>query len=42
MYADYEEHFARWQDVGRPTPPVLIVVANSIINAQTLFEHIAG
>lgn len=41
LYNDYERTFAAWED-KLATPPVMIVVANSIQNAEGLFEWIAG
>ena len=42
LYRHYEETFESWRSNGLPTPPVFIVVANTIANAQALYEHIAG
>ena len=41
LYRDYQRVFAAW-DGKLSTPPVMIVVANSIKNAEALFEWIAG
>ena len=41
LYADYENTFSAWEE-RLPTPPVMIVVANSIQNAEALFDWIAG
>ena len=42
MYDQYTEELDRWGDNGLPTPPVFIVVANTIANAEALYHHIAG
>ena len=42
MYEQYTEAHERWGDNGLPTPPVFIVVANTIANAEALYHHIAG
>ena len=42
MYEQYAEAHERWGDNGLPTPPVFIVVANTIANAEALYHHIAG
>ena len=42
MYEQYDEAHERWGDNGLPTPPVFIVVANTIANAEALYHHIAG
>ena len=42
MYEQYTEALERWGDNGLPTPPVFIVVANTIANAEALYHHIAG
>ena len=42
MYEQYDEAHERWGDNGLPTPPVFIVVANTIANAEALYPHIAG
>ena len=42
LYQHYEDTFVRWRENGIPTPPVFIVVANSVPNAEALFKHIAG
>ena len=47
LYRSYESKFQQWTSpdppgVPMPTPPVLIVVANSITNAISLSERIAG
>ena len=42
LYEQYTEALERWSDNGLPTPPVLIVVANNIANAESLYHHIAG
>ena len=39
---DWKRTFRVWREGGQPTPPVLIIVANNISNAQAIFEHIAG
>ena len=39
---DYTETLALWQQAGRAEPPVMIVVANDITNAEHLYRHIAG
>ena len=40
--SEWRRTFASAQDRGQPTPPVMIVVANTIDNAVALYEHIAG
>jgi type III restriction enzyme len=42
MYDQYTDVLERWDDNGLPTPPVFIVVANTIANAEALYHHIAG
>ena len=42
VVADWRHTLAVWQEVGQPTPPVLILVANSISNAVALYRHLAG
>ena len=47
LYASYENKYAQWMTPAppaepMPTPPVLIVVANSIPNAKAICEYIAG
>ena len=42
LYDQYSEAHERWADNGLPTPPVFIVVANTIANAEALYHHIAG
>ena len=42
VVADWKRTFHVWQEGGQPTPPVLIIVANNISNAQAIFDHIAG
>ena len=42
QYDDYKTYLKRWQKVRPETAPTLIVVANSIDNADALYEHIAG
>ena len=39
---DWKRTFRVWREGGQPTPPVLIIVANNISNAQAIFDHIAG
>ena len=41
LYQDYRKTFHAWED-KLATPPVMIVVANSIPNAEGLFDWIAG
>ena len=40
MYQEYMETSRAWD--GARTPPVFIIVANDIPNAQAIFEHVAG
>ncbi|MDE0131228.1 MAG: DEAD/DEAH box helicase family protein [bacterium] len=40
--ADWKRTLDVWQEGGQPTPPVLIVVANNIRNAEAIFDYIAG
>ena len=42
MYVQYADALERWEHNGLPTPPVFIVVANTIANAEALYHHIAG
>ncbi len=42
LYADWWLEWERWRKAGRRTPPVFIVVANSIANARALYEYIGG
>lgn len=42
QYDDYRDHLALWSRVRPETAPVIIVVANTIDNANALYEHIAG
>ena len=42
LYEHYEQTFEKWRENGIPTPPVFIVVANSVSNAEALFKYIAG
>ncbi len=47
LYDSYEGKYAQWMEPDppaepMPTPPVLIVVANSIPNAKAICEYIAG
>lgn len=42
MYADWDElrRSAEWAE--QPTPPVVVVVANTVANADRLYDYIAG
>ena len=42
VVADWRRTLRIWEEGGQPTPPVLIVVANSIRNAEAIFDFIAG
>ena len=42
LYADWLQEYGRWLKAGRRTPPVFIVVANSITNARALYDYIGG
>lgn len=42
LYIDWAREWYRWRRAGRRTPPVFIVVANSISNARALYEYIGG
>ena len=42
LYADWWLEHERWLKAGRRTPPVFIVVANSIPNARALYDYIGG
>ena len=42
LYIDWVLEWERWRKAGRRTPPVFIVVANSISNARALYEYIGG
>ena len=42
LYDDYRKTSRAWEEAKRSTPPVMIVVANSIRNAEALYEWIAG
>ena len=39
---DWERKLIAWRDDGQPTPPVIIFVVNTIVNATALYRHIAG
>ena len=39
---EWRRTYERTRTAGRPTPPVMIVVANTVDNAVALYEHIAG
>ena len=39
---DWKRTLRVWEEGGQPTPPVLIVVANNIRNAEAIFDYIAG
>lgn len=40
LYDNYEKTFEKWQKM--PTPPVFILVANSVANAEALYQHLSG
>lgn len=40
LYDNYEETHEKWKKM--PTPPVFIVVANDVANAEALCEYLAG
>lgn len=42
LYRQYESTFGAWQELNMPTPPVFIVVANNIPNADALYQHLSG
>jgi len=42
LYADWVLEWDRWRRAGRRTPPVFIVVANSISNARAVYDYIGG
>ena len=42
LYIDWVQEWERWRKAGRRTPPVFIVVANSISHARALYEHMGG
>ena len=42
LYIDWCKEWERWRKAGRRTPPVFIVVANSIANARALYDYISG
>ena len=42
LYFDWAREWDRWRRAGRRTPPVFIVVANSISNARALYDYIGG
>ncbi len=47
LYRSYEQKFEQWMkpadpSMRMPTPPVMIVVANSISNASAICDYIAG
>ena len=42
LYRDYEKKVEEWRDLGRAEPPVMAIVMNSVKNANTMFQHIAG
>ena len=42
VIADWIRTLETWEKAGQPTPPVLILVANSISNARALYRYLAG
>ena len=42
LYEDYKHSFRTWKKAKTKTPPVMIVVANTIPNAVALYDWIAG
>lgn len=42
LYRSYKNRADNWEEAGHEHPPVLIVVANSISNANALYDWIAG
>ncbi len=42
VISDWKRTLTIWEEGGQPTPPVLILVANSIQNAVALYRHLAG
>ena len=42
LYRDYEDTTQGWRQLGRPEPPVMAIVMNSVRNANAMFRHVAG
>ena len=42
LYRDYEDTAQEWRELGRPEPPVMAIVMNSVKNANAMFRHVAG
>ncbi len=42
FYENYQIKFEAWKEKGLRTPPVFIVVANNINNAEALYHYLAG
>lgn len=42
LYDDYRQRFAQWEQLGRGTPPVFIVVCNNTSTSKLVYDHIAG
>ena len=42
LYANYEEVFKVWERAGWPVPPVFVIVANTIDNANELARYVSA
>ena len=42
FYKNYQKKFQAWEQSGMRVPPVFIVVANNIKNAEVLYHHLSG
>ena len=42
LYQEYVKEFQLWHNNGTDTPPVFIIVANDIPNAQAIFDYVSG
>jgi len=42
LYASYVEQFENYKTLGHTIPPVFIIIADSINNAQAFYEYVAG
>ena len=42
LYTDYESTFHRWQDAGKTSPPVFIVVCNNTTTSKLVYDYISG
>ena len=42
LYADYEKTFQRWQEAGKSSPPVFIIVCNNTSTSKLVYDYISG